>query len=268
MRYYYNETPKVDDIVMCNVEKIQEYCIYVKLIEYNNIEGMVQLADASTRRKRKSVCLLKVNRKYPLLVIRVDEENKYIDLSNKFLTLEDKDIENKRYNDYSFVIKILKLFLSHKFEGKYSEDTFIEYANKCIWKIHPKKCYEYLVYNYVNDGYFDDFDIDYEDKISFKNILKESFGEIIFKSTINFVARNPNFEGISTLKKIYSIINDKYGSTVMLNTSPNYYLSIESDNSIQNATKIAEIEKTIRNLMTENNCLYKMIDIVKTSNLD
>ena len=64
MRYYYNETPKVDDIVMCNVEKIQEYCIYVKLIEYNNIEGMVQLADASTRRKRKSVCLLKVNRKY------------------------------------------------------------------------------------------------------------------------------------------------------------------------------------------------------------
>ena len=38
MRYYYNETPKVDDIVMCNVEKIQEYCIYVKLIEYNNIE--------------------------------------------------------------------------------------------------------------------------------------------------------------------------------------------------------------------------------------
>ena len=61
MRFYKKELPNVDEIVMCNVEKIQEECIYVKLIEYDDIEGMVQLADASTRRKRKSVCLLKVN---------------------------------------------------------------------------------------------------------------------------------------------------------------------------------------------------------------
>ena len=37
MRFYKKELPKVDDIVMCNVEKIQEQCIYVKLIEYNDI---------------------------------------------------------------------------------------------------------------------------------------------------------------------------------------------------------------------------------------
>ena len=92
MRFYSKETPNVDDIVMCHVDRIQDFCIYVKLLEYDNMEGMVQLADASTRRKRKSVCLLKVNKKYPLLVIRVDKENKYIDLSNKFLSDEDKTI--------------------------------------------------------------------------------------------------------------------------------------------------------------------------------
>ena len=26
MRFYKNETPNVDDIVMCHVERIQEYC--------------------------------------------------------------------------------------------------------------------------------------------------------------------------------------------------------------------------------------------------
>lgn len=268
MRFFNNETPKIDDIVMCNVEKIQEYCIYVKLIEYNDIQGMVQLADASTRRKRKSVCLLKVNRKYPLLVIRVDEDKKYIDLSNKFLTDEDKDIALKRYNDYNFVVKLLKTFLSNKFGGKYDEKIYIEYAKKTIWKINPKKCYEYMVYNYINDDYFNDFDLDQEEKENLKIILKNSFGEIIFKSTLNFIARNPNFEGVSTLKNIFSKLNHIYGSTVMINTSPNYYLSIEANNAPENETKIKDIQKTIESLMKENNCQYKMIDIIKTSSLD
>ena len=115
MRFYSKETPNVDDIVMCHVDRIQDFCIYVKLLEYDNMEGMVQLADASTRRKRKSVCLLKVNKKYPLLVIRVDKENKYIDLSNKFLSDEDKTIATEKFNNYFFVMKIFKRFLSKKY---------------------------------------------------------------------------------------------------------------------------------------------------------
>ena len=58
------------------------------------------------------ILLETVNKKYPLLVIRVDEEKRYIDLSNKFLSEEDKEIANKKYNNYFFTIKLLKSFLS------------------------------------------------------------------------------------------------------------------------------------------------------------
>ena len=56
MRFYNNELPKKDDITMCRVTHIDDTCIYVSLLEYDNIEGMVQLADASTRRKKRSIC--------------------------------------------------------------------------------------------------------------------------------------------------------------------------------------------------------------------
>jgi len=164
MRFYENDIPNVDEIVMCQVDRIQDFCIYVKLLEYDNIEGMVQLADASTRRKRKSVCLLKVNKRYPLLVIRVDRKNKYIDLSNKFLSNEDKDTATERYNNYFFVTKIIKKVLSNKFNNKYEIEEYFNFAKKTIWKIDKKKCYEYLIDNYLNNNNYLDFEISQNEK--------------------------------------------------------------------------------------------------------
>lgn len=268
MRFYKKETPNVDDIVMCHVEKIQEYCIYVKLLGYNNIEGMVQLADASTRRKRKSICLLKVNRKYPLLVIRVDENNKYIDLSNKFLSKEDKESATERYEKYHFIINIFKKFLSKNNEGKYEEEEYIKYANRSIWKIQPNKCYEYFVNNYLNDNNFDEFDLIQDEKDIFKSILHESLGDVIFKSTLNFMARNSNLEGIVKLKKIFSKIKDEYDVSVMIDVAPTYYLYVESSDSKVSLDKITDIELYISDLMSKNNCIYKKMDIVTTNSLE
>ena len=144
MRFYSNNYPKVDDIVICRVKKIQNDAIYVSLLEYDNIEGMVQLANASTRRKKRSICLLKENKQYPLLVITVDNEKGYIDLSNKYLAEEDKDNANERYNLYLKVIKFFKEFMFNKFGKDYTDEQYIEYAEKSIWKLDKKKCYEQI----------------------------------------------------------------------------------------------------------------------------
>ena len=268
MRFYKNDMPKVDDIVMCHVEKIQDYCIYVKLVEYDNVQGLVQLSDASTRRKRKSVCLLKVNKKYPLLVIRIDEEKRYIDLSNKFLSEEDKEIANKKFNNYFFTVKLLKSFLSKKFEGKYSEEDFNEYAENTIWKIEPRKCYEYIIDNYLKKNSFDEFKLKEEDKDLFNLIIQNSLGDVVFKSNFNFMARSITFEGILRLKSVFEQIYKKYNLSVMVDVSPNYYLTVESDNSDNNENLLNEIEKFLEKLFNESNCMYKRIDIVTTNNLN
>ena len=100
MRIYKNKYPEVDDIVICNVKEIIEESIYVELLEYG-IDGMVQLSNASSRRKKRSVCLLKLNKQYPLLVIAVDKDKGYVDLSSKFLSNEDKNNANNKFIKYS-----------------------------------------------------------------------------------------------------------------------------------------------------------------------
>ena len=49
-RFYENKFPEVDDVVMVNVQQIAEMGAYVKLLEYDNIEGMILLSELSRRR--------------------------------------------------------------------------------------------------------------------------------------------------------------------------------------------------------------------------
>ena len=51
-RFYENKYPEVDEVVMVNVQEIAEMGAYVKLLEYDNIEGMVLLSELSRRRIR------------------------------------------------------------------------------------------------------------------------------------------------------------------------------------------------------------------------
>ncbi len=268
MRFYKKELPNVDEIVMCNVEKIQEECIYVRLIEYDNIEGMVQLADASTRRKRKSVCLLKVNKKYPLLVVRIDEEKKYIDLSNKFLSDEDRDVATDRHHKYSFTVKMLKSFISKINNNKYEKSLLTHYADKTLWKVEPRKCYEYIIENYIQQKNFDLFDLTEEEKEIFRLSLEKSLGDVLFKSQLNFMARNTNFEGVHSLKNSFEKIKNEFSLTTMINVAPNYYVQIESDSENLNLETLSKLESVLEKELLKNNCLYKKIDIVTTNNLD
>lgn len=268
MRFYKKELPNVDEIVMCNVEKIQEECIYVRLLEYNNIEGMVQLADASTRRKRKSVCLLKVNKKYPLLVVRIDQEKKYIDLSNKFLSDEDKDVATDRYQRYSFTVKMLKSFISKMNSNKYDKSLLTHYAEKTLWKVEPRKCYEYIIENYIQQKTFDLFDLTDEEKEIFRSSLEKSLGNVLFKSQLNFMARNTNFDGVNSLKNSFDKVKNEFNLIIMLNVAPNYYVQTESDSESLNLETLNKLESFLEQQLLKDNCLYKKLDIVTTNNLD
>lgn len=82
-RFYENKYPEVDDVVMVNVQQIAEMGAYVKLLEYDNIEGMVLLSELSSRRIRSIQKLIRVGRNEVVTVLRVDKEKGYIDLSKK-----------------------------------------------------------------------------------------------------------------------------------------------------------------------------------------
>ena len=121
-RMYVNEFPEVDDVVMVQVllflvfteecsfmrpnlqvKRVAEMGAYVQLLEYNNIEGMILLSELTRRRIRSVTKLIKamtylyilvvalitlfskqVGRIEPVMVLRVDKEKGYIDLSKRY----------------------------------------------------------------------------------------------------------------------------------------------------------------------------------------
>ncbi|KAI9451959.1 eukaryotic translation initiation factor 2 subunit alpha [Russula earlei] len=89
MRYYQGRYPEVDELVMVQVRQIAEMGAYVKLLEYDNIEGMILLSELSRRRIRSIQKLIRVGRNEVVVVLRVDKEKGYIDLSKRRVSPED-----------------------------------------------------------------------------------------------------------------------------------------------------------------------------------
>lgn len=74
MRYYEKSLPDVDEVVMCQVKQIAEMGAYVKLLEYDNADGMILLSELSRRRIRSIQKLIRVGRNEVVVVLRVDKE--------------------------------------------------------------------------------------------------------------------------------------------------------------------------------------------------
>lgn len=107
-RFYENKYPEVDEVVMVNVQQIEDMGAYVKLLEYDNIEGMVLLSELSRRRIRSIQKLIRVGKNEVVVVLRVDREKGYIDLSKRRVSTEEVIKCEERYNKSKAVHSILR----------------------------------------------------------------------------------------------------------------------------------------------------------------
>lgn len=108
MRYYEQRFPEVDELVMVQVRQIAEMGAYVKLLEYDNIEGMILLSELSRRRIRSIQKLIRVGRNEVVVVLRVDKEKGYIDLSKRRVSPEDITKCEERYMKSKTVASIMR----------------------------------------------------------------------------------------------------------------------------------------------------------------
>ncbi|KAJ8516390.1 hypothetical protein ONZ45_g6268 [Pleurotus djamor] len=108
MRYYEQRYPEVDELVMVQVRQIAEMGAYVKLLEYDNIEGMILLSELSRRRIRSIQKLIRVGRNEVVVVLRVDKEKGYIDLSKRRVSAEDITKCEERYMKSKTVASIMR----------------------------------------------------------------------------------------------------------------------------------------------------------------
>lgn len=257
MRFYKNKFPDVDDIVICTVNDIIEESIYVNLIEYG-INGMVQLSNASSRRKKRSVCLLKKDKQYPLLVIAVDKNKGYVDLSTRFLSDEDKNNANSKYIKYRKALKIFNKFMESKFNN-FTEEEYINYATRTIWSINKEECYDKLVNYYYNNCNLD-LELDDDDINLLKDSIKFFCGDFIVRTELKFSLKNFYFGGVNTIKDKLEEINNKFNIDVKIVNVPNYKVLLESKSKSNNEVILNNINDYLEK--SKENMIYDKLDMI------
>lgn len=105
---YEKKFPEVEDLVIVQVRDVNEVGAYVVLLEYNNIEGMILLSELSRRRIRSINKLIRVGRTEIVIVLRVDTEKGYIDLSKRRVAAEDVAKFEEKYNRGKAVHSIMR----------------------------------------------------------------------------------------------------------------------------------------------------------------
>ena len=110
MSYFYKKKlPEIDEIVISKVIKISEYGIDVTLSEYGDMEGFMNCAEVSRKKKVNLNKLLVVGKLVLLNVIRVDKDKQLIDLSKRTISQEDIKLFEEKHKLYT---KLYNLFTS------------------------------------------------------------------------------------------------------------------------------------------------------------
>jgi translation initiation factor 2 subunit 1 len=131
-RFYENKFPEIESVVMVNVRNIADMGAYVSLMEYNNIEGMILLSELSRRRIRSIHKLIRVNRNEVVMVLRVDQDKGYIDLSKRRVSPEDVAACEDRFNKAKAVHGVLRHLAERR--KLYLEDLYVRIG----WPLYRK----------------------------------------------------------------------------------------------------------------------------------
>jgi len=135
-RFYEEEFPELEDVVVVQVKRIVDMGAYVSLLEYNGKEGMVLLSELSKRRIRSVSKLLRVGRTEICMILRVDKDKGYIDLSKRRVEPEDATRKEESFAKAKAVHGIMRHVAAM------NEIEVEELCNKVSWPLYANKKYQ------------------------------------------------------------------------------------------------------------------------------
>jgi len=203
-RFYKQKYPEIDDIVMVNVRSIAEMGAYVHLLEYKNIEGMILLSELSRRRIRSINKLIRVGRNECVVVIRVDKEKGYIDLSKRRVSIEELKKCEEKFTRGKTVASILRhVGEILKFE---TDEELEDLFEKTAWLFDEKYkttggAYEAFKHAVAEPTILDECDLDEKTKeVLITNINRRMMPQAV-KVRSDIEVSCYGYEGIDAIKE-------------------------------------------------------------------
>jgi len=195
-RMYEQKYPKIDDLVVVEVKSIEEMGAYVALKEYNDIEGMILLSELSRRRIRSINKLIRVGRLEVVVVLRVDEDKGYIDLSKRRVSEEDAAKCEEKYNKSKAVHSIMR----HVAETMHCE--LEQLYVKIGWPLYKKFGHAYEAFKLaINDvSVLDDFKLEPDLKDAMVKNIKRRLTPQPVKVRADIEVTCFHYDGIDAIK--------------------------------------------------------------------
>jgi len=246
-RMYEKKYPDVDELVVVNVKSIAEMGAYVSLLEYNNIEGMILLSELSRRRIRSISKLIRVGRQEVVVVLRVDKEKGYIDLSKRRVSPEEVVKCEEKYNKSKAVHSIMR-HVSETMQRNL-EELYVQIA----WPLYTKFGHAYDAFKIAitePDSVFQDIAIPEDVKTCLvKNIQRRLTPQPV-KVRADLEVTCFHYEGIDAIKsalKAGEALSSVDSSISIKLVAPPLYVMVgtflDKDLGIATLTKAIEIIK-------------------------
>lgn len=266
IRYYKEQYPSIDDIVICIATDVEKTHVYAKLIEYNGIKGMIGLRDISEKRIKNIKDFINEGEVYALLVVGVDENTGNIDLSNKFITEKDSAFERfERYRSaFNIFLKYVRKMMSI-LETDDINELAILLAEKTIWQVPRNDLMQRLVDIRVNNIMADMWPLHATEKEVFLNVINTSINNIVFTIQQSF---DLIIYDVDAVEKIHMLFEqfDK----VKLITTPKYAITITTNNRSKGVREITEMFNIIKETIKSDfiNYSFNFEDLTIRSNYD
>jgi len=133
---YKKKFPVVDEIVIAKIDNINELGINVSLIQYDNLKGYISYSEVSRKKKFNVNKILIVGKETHLIVINVDPDKGFVDLSKRTINDEEIALFDEKYKIYIKLYNMFRNFFKKYFDykGGYNEKELEEFLKNTLWK--------------------------------------------------------------------------------------------------------------------------------------
>lgn len=244
--YGSSKYPQIGEHVMVKIRDINDYGVYVNLIEYGYIEGTVITSEYSRRRINLS-SVVKVGMTDVMVVYALDTRKEFIDLSKKQVMLE-KVIEAKeKYRKACTVNTIIKSL------SLQTNISFQQLTQTISWSLYSKYNHAYdafVLLNQSEDCVERTWDTEIHEVLI--KIIKTKFAPIMYKIRTDIELTCYSYHGVEGIKEAFKegkeyAKRENIEIYYQLIASPKYTITCEVLNSEHGIKLLNDVIEQIKN---------------------
>jgi translation initiation factor 2 subunit 1 len=215
--------PDVGDIVVVKVNEIADSYVYVSLLEYSSIPGMLVMSELSRKFIKSLRKVIHVNKLDVVKVINTDVEKRYIDLSKKILDPFEIELHLNRWSKNKKAYSLMKQFsMKHDIPVKRLYEDF-------GWTLDEsyESLYDGLVTSLENNDIYDSLPY----KTDWLDHLQKKLNESVTHEYI-FNLQTPQYDGVHIIKNLLQETMDIFEVNITLVSPPLYRITFLNNKEI------------------------------------